>query len=95
LTDIEKACPRKNHQRHAETHGLIPLVRFSTTNSGAEPIPKRAIDLNASYLAAHHWYARDFLPTILQSNESCARLEPAKLLEKVLQRQIVGAAGLR
>ena len=79
----------------AETYGLIPLVRFSTTTSGAEPVSKAGHRSQHGYAAAHHWYANDFLATILQSNESCARLEPAKLLEKVLQRQIVGAAGLR
>jgi adenylate cyclase len=66
----------------AEPHASLGFIRFAYDWDwpGAEAAFRRAIQLNASYPTAHHWYA-NFLSYMGRSNEAIVEIETARRLD--------------
>jgi TolB-like protein/DNA-binding winged helix-turn-helix (wHTH) protein/Flp pilus assembly protein TadD len=71
----------------AEPHGTLGMVKFNYDRDwkGAEQEFKRAIDLNANYANAHHWYGmsliwQDRFDEALEQVERARKLDPLSLV---------------
>ncbi len=77
----------------AEAHVSLGMVRYSYDWDwkGAEEAYRRAIELNPSYVTAHHWYA-NLLATVGREEEARAEIEQARKLDPLSPVIRAGAA---